>query len=278
MEIMDNKSYTYAGIVPECNKINPDEVGMLDRNGFIAVLNDIRKLTGVIDKYFNQILSANSEIEEAKNHAEELRNAVSGWVYGVTVILIIVCSIMTFPVASVFGIVLSVVAGLLLQKNFFKDIDKLKNGKRREEEANNYLVITLPPLQNQIKTAQKNIEVIQQSDEGIWAVDIIGEELFNSESVDDLIEIVKSRRADNLKEALNKYDSTKHTNKMEEMQRAIQNASEVAAEESVKQTAYAKETAKSSHQAATAAKATAYHTRKTAYNTKQIDKNTRRFR
>jgi transcriptional regulator with GAF, ATPase, and Fis domain len=58
---------------------------------------------------------------------------------------------------------------------------------------------------------------------------------------------------------------------MEEMQAAIKNASELSAEEAAKQTALAQAIEKNSHQAATAAKATAYHTR-------QIDKNTRRFR
>ena len=65
---------------------------------------------------------------------------------------------------------------------------------------------------------------------------------------------------------------------MEEMQQAIQNASEVAAAESVKQTAYSKDIAKSSHQAATAAKATAFHTHQAARNTKKIAKNTRGLR
>ena len=103
------------------------------------------------------------------------------------------------------------------------------------------------------------------------AIDFVGEDLFAYECIEDLYNLIKSRRADNLKEALNLYDDTLHKARMEEMQAAIQNASEIAASESVKQTAYSKEIAKSSHQAATAAKATAYHTRK-------IDKNTRRFR
>jgi len=75
------------------------------------------------------------------------------------------------------------------------------------------------------------------------------------------------QKADNLKEALNLYDDTMHKARMEEMQAAIQNASEIAAVEAAKQTALTKDIAKNTHQAATAAKATAYHTR-------QIDKNT----
>lgn len=80
----------------------------------------------------------------------------------------------------------------------------------------------------------------------------------------------KSRRADSLKEALNKYDDQQHKAHMEEMQRAIQNASEVTAAESVKQTAYSADMAKSAHQTAVASKATAFHTRQTARNTRRF--------
>jgi len=77
---------------------------------------------------------------------------------------------------------------------------------------------------------------------------------------------------------LNLYDDVQHKARMEEMQAAIQNASEVSAAEAVKQTAYSKEIAKSSHEAATAAKVNAYHIGKIARNTRQIAKNTRKFR
>lgn len=76
---------------------------------------------------------------------------------------------------------------------------------------------------------------------------------------------VKSKRADSLKEALNLYDSAQHNIRMEGMQAAIQNAAEIQAVETAKQTAYSKEIAKNTHKTATAAQASAYHTR-------QIDK------
>ena len=69
---------------------------------------------------------------------------------------------------------------------------------------------------------------------------------------------------------MNKYDDQQHKVHMEEMQRAIQNASEVAAAESVKQTAYSADIAKSAHQTAVASKATAFHTRQTARNTRRF--------
>ena len=84
-------------------------------------------------------------------------------------------------------------------------------------------------------------------------------------------EVEVSAGKDNLKETLNKYDSIGHERRMEAMQRSIQNAAETTAVEAAKQTAYAKETAKSAKQAAVASTIT-------AYNTRQIDKNTRGLR
>lgn len=244
-------------------EISPDDVGKMDRNALLSILQGIRRLTETLDEYVNQIIRANAEIEGAKKHAEEMRNAVSGWVNGITFITVFVLSIyLFFGGLSWFGPILSIAAGLMaLKPGLLLPIDKLMNSKKREMEANNYLEITLPPLQEQIVAAQQSLVDIQKSEESTWAMDVIGKELFNSACVEMLMDIVKSRRADNLKEALNKYDSSAHTNKMEEMQRAIQNASEIAAEESAKQTVYAEETAKNTHQAATAAKATAHHTR-----------------
>jgi hypothetical protein len=102
--------------------------------------------------------------------------------------------------------------------------------------------------------------------------------LLYSDCVEQLHELVKSRRADNLKEALNKLDDIQYKENMNEMQRAIQNASEITAAESVKQTAYSKSIAQSSRQQAAAARSSAYNTRKVARNTRNIARNTRRFR
>lgn len=244
-------------------KISPDDVGKMERNELLTILQEIRRLTGTLDEYVNQVIRANAEIEAAKKHAEELRTAVSGWVNGITFIIVFVLSIfLFFEGLSWFGPILSIAVGLIaIKPGFLLPIDQAKNRKKREAEANDYLEVTLPPLQGQIIAAQQSLVDIQKSEETAWAMDVIGKELFNSACVETLMDIVKSRRADNLKEALNKYDSSAHTNKMEEMQRAIQNASEIAAEESAKQTIYAEETAKNTHQAATAAKATAHHTR-----------------
>lgn len=251
--------------------ISPDFVGSLGRNELLAVLEDIKKLTKRIDKCYSTIISSNNDIERVKKKADEIRNEVSTWVYTSSFILTIGLSIFLLIYLSWFGILFGIISGVMICKKLLKPMDKLKNQSKRDQAANAYLMENTAPLREKIEIAQNEITKIRCSNEGVWAIEIIGEDLFSLESVNQLIEIVKSRRADTLKEALNKYDNTVHTNRMEEMQAAIQNASELAAVESVKQTELAAQTARSAHQAATAAKIT-------AYNTRQIDKNTRNFR
>lgn len=77
-------------------EISPDDVGKMDRNALLSILQGIRRLTETLDEYVNQIIRANAEIEGAKKHAEEMRNAVSGWVNGITFITVFVLSIYLF--------------------------------------------------------------------------------------------------------------------------------------------------------------------------------------
>ena len=134
------------------------------------------------------------------------------------------------------------------------------------------------PLYEKKEQINLELEELKASGKIDWAEDIIGEELFTSNAVSAIYSLIKNRRADSLKEALNLYDESLHRTRMEEMQADIQYAVEVTAAEAIKQTEYTQEIAKNTHEAATAAKATAVHTRQASINTRNIDKNTRRFR
>ncbi len=257
--------------LPAINMMKPDSVGLMDRNDLLNVFSDIRKITATIDKIYEKTTQLMNEIEQHKQIAEGIRTKKPGWVISGSIIGALFFGIVFIFVLGGFGFVLGLIMGFVASHYFLKNLDMAMNNTKRMKQAEDYLNQTLPPIQNKIKDHQATINDILRSPEASWAEDIIGKELLYSEAVDELINIVKSRRADNLKEALNKYDSSQHLNRMEEMQAAIQNAAELSAVEAIKQTAYAQETAKSAHEAATAAKLT-------AYNTRQIDRNTRTFR
>ena len=257
--------------LPEISMIAPNLVGNLDRDSLLNVFGDIRTITTFVDKIYSQTSLLMDEIEKEKKTAGEMQKKLSGWVLkGALAIAIFFAIVFLIELGGV-GFILGLIMGFIAGFKFLEYLDKAKNSKKRQLEAEAYLAQKLPPLQNQIKANQGLIEDILTSPQAKWAEDIIGKDLFYTEAIDELISYVKSRRADTLKEALNKYDSTQHINRMEEMQRSIQNAAELTAEEAIKQTEYAEETSKHARRAATAAAIT-------AYNTRQIDKNTRKFR
>lgn len=213
------------------------------------------------------------QIATERNKADELRNVVSAEARKKRLIILL-CSLLTWFIVPVF---FTIVIWIIVQCTIIKK-DRIMHADENNANAERYILEHVEPLKHRLHQVEKSLDELETSGKIGWAQDVVGNELFNSTCIGDLYDIVKNRRADSLKEALVRYDDVQYKARMEESQAAIQNATEVAAQEAIKQTAYSKEIAKSTHQAATAAKATAYHTRQTAYHTKQINKNTRRFR
>ena len=111
-----------------------------------------------------------------------------------------------------------------------------------------------------------------------WAVDIVGEDIFYCRGVGDLINLISTRRADNLKEALNLYDSSKHRERMEEMQAGVLANSDTMAMESAKQTALHHQIEQNTREAATAAKWAAINTHRTYKTAKKAERDARKNR
>lgn len=237
-----------------------------NRDETLTVLYEVGRVAETLECLSSEIPTLKQSINSEKQKAEELRHAVSGKAKAIKWMAIL-CSLMTWDnVPVVFTIVIWIVMNETVIKKDLQEHEAENN-----DNADRYIVEHVNPLIEQLQKLESELEELNNSGKIEWAKDMVGENLFYSACIGDLYDLVKGRRADNLKEALNLYEDVQYKARMEEMQVAIQNASEVSAAEAVKQTAYSREIAKSSHQAATAAKENAYHA-------KQISRNTRRFR
>ena len=136
--------------------------------------------------------------------------------------------------------------------------------------ARSYLSEHVTPLQNQLAEVRGRQNTIVRDGRMEWAIDVISKDLFYSGCIDDISNLIRSRRADSLKEALNKYDDTQHRERIEAMQQSIQNATELAAVEATKQTARLEQIEKNSHEAASAAKMNAAINYGTYKNTRRL--------
>ena len=243
-------------------------VDTMDREETMRTLYEVGKIAEEYEELKAEKGGLSKNISAEKTKAEALRNVVSPRAKRIKWIAIL-CTVPVWMIPPV-GVPLTIIVWIIMNKTVIKK-DLAEHEAENNANVENYLKEHVAPLEAREQELTDKIEALHTSGKLNWARDIVGAELFNGQSIGEIYDLLKNRRADNLKEALNLYDDNQHKARMEASQAAIQNATEVAAAESVKQTAYAKETAKNSHQAATAAKASAYHTR-------QVDRNTRRFR
>ena len=253
----------YKPIVPS------NMVSRLDRENTLKVLLEVGKIAKESEDYDSEIAELTKQKNEQTKMADGLRKRVSKGAKTIIWLVTLGTTLIGFlagGITALLGIVAYIVMNLTVKK-----LDLKKHSIENNAKADAYLAENVTPLQTRLDEVYALREELYRGGKRDWAVDVVGKDLFYSGCIHDLYNIIKSRRADNLKEALNKYDDAQHQARMEEMQSAIQNASEIAATEAVKQTAYTQAIEKNTHQAATAAKATAYHTR-------QIDKNTRQSR
>lgn len=256
---------------PRENSVNNSvNVGTLDRDTTMAKLVEAGKVAKELEELSISKGRIVSQINQRKREAENLRGYVpknnSLWTGPVILMVVSAMTLLLLPLGVVIGLIWYGIKAKKYKENYL-----LEHQEENNNNAEKYIAENVVPLQNQLADTDNRISYLYESGKVDEAVDFVGEDLFTYGCIEDLYNIIKSRKADNLKEALNLYDDAMHKARMEEMQAAIQNASEIAATEAVKQTQYSKDIAKSSHQAATAAKATAYHTR-------QVDRNTRQFR
>lgn len=247
------------------------EIVNLDRQGTLDVLIEVKRIAQELENIENVIRGYQEKIEQFTAEAKEIETAISdkatAAIIGITVLGFIFGMVQTNLIGGILlGALAYFVGGFVI-----KFIDSIKNGDENKAKADAYIKENVDPLKDSLAQCCKERDAYENGREVSWAVNVVGEDLFDSDCVQQLYELVKSRRADNLKEALNKLDDIQYKENMNEMQRAIQNASEIAAAESVKQTAYSKSIAQSSRQQAAAA-------RSTAYNARKVARNTRRFR
>lgn len=250
-------------------KASEETVGTMDREQTMQTLYEVGKIAETYEELLSEQSLVRQNIKTEKDKAEELRKVVSMGAKAIKWIAII-CSLLTCFFLNFFGVVVTIIVWIAMNKTVIKK-DLIKHEAENNANADRHLKEVVMPLETRLQEINAELEELRTSGKIAWAKDVVGEDMFYSQCIGDLYDLIKNRRADSLKEALNLYDDNQYKARIEASQAAIQNATEVAAAESVKQTAYAKETAKNTHQAATAAKATAYHTR-------QVQRNTRRFR
>lgn len=252
------------------------DLSSMGREETLNLLAEVKQIISALEEYTEKIEAIDLKLSENEKKANELRNHVSGGTYALICLISFGIAIVGACFLSIFGFIIFGVIGFAIVCTIMSEDYLKKHKAENDAAADEFLRNNSDPLLPQRDELHSELENLKESGSLDWALDIVGEEMFSSSAVEEVYGLIKGRRADNLKEALNLYDSTKYRERMEAMQSAIKDASEIAAAEAVKQTSTMTEIEKSSHQAANAAKINAAINYGTYRNTKKISKNTKK--
>lgn len=246
-------------------------VSKLEREETMAMLIEVGKIANALEESEVELKRLANEKSAELRQAEYIRETVSS---KATLIIwtvnIIAAVIGTFIIPVVMTLVFWIISAIIMNKTVKKsDLEKHKNENNVKADA--YINEHVVPIEERINEVYAVREDIINSGKQAWAVDIVGKDMFYSACIKDLYDLIKNRRADNLKEALNKYDDTLYKKRMEEMQETIQQASLVSAMEATKQTESMKEIERHAQSAAKTAKVNAAINYGTYRNTKKIN-------
>lgn len=252
----------YKPIVPANN------ISRIDRESTLKVLKEVKGIAKEYESYNSQINTLSQKIKSETDVAERLRKEIVGptkWLIRGVVLAAAIGGVFFYVIGAViFAIIAKIVMNLTVKRAYLKKHEDENNAK-----ADKYIQTNVEPLKEKLDYVYEERTAFFESGKKDWASDVVGQGMFYSSCIDDLYELVRSRRADTIKEALNKYDDEQHKARMEEMQQAIQNASETSAREAAKQTAQMAQIEKNTHQAARAAKASAAFDYGTYRNTRK---------
>lgn len=248
--------------------VSPNEVHMLSREQTIELMCQLRDMANEAEACDKEVVKFARQVDQSRKELENLRERTPG--LGMVTFISIVAAIAIMLISrnfflAIVGFIIAFIVSLFAYAVY---VDNAHLMETFEKDADEYEMKCLKPLEAKLNEAVQKREALLKSGKIQWAKDIIGEDMFFSDIISALYDLIKSRRADSLKEALNKFDDTLHKQHMEQMQRSIQ-------EEAIKQTARMGQIAANTKEAAQAAKISAAANYGTYLNTKSIDKTAR---
>lgn len=243
--------------------VDPEMIHKLDRRGTMDVLVEAGKIAKESEQLELEVATLVSRLKENRKRVDELKTALSKKASMKIWLVTLAVGGISCMVFSILGVFIGIITWIIMYMTIGRS-DLKQHADANNANANEYFREQVAPLEEELNKVCAKREELFNGGKKSWVISVVGEDMFYSACIGDLYDLVKSHRADNLKEALNLYDDALHKARMEKMQEEIKNTSEVAAKESVKQTALARQTARAA--------------RRTAANTREIDRNTRRFR
>lgn len=216
--------------------IEATEVSKIDRETTLQVLKEVLSIIKERDETDNKIKLLKNRIDEEVQKVKSIRNQLSDEAYAKIFGVVVISFILGWIIFNfILAIICCAVAGYIGYTNIGGK-DLALHQKENNAKADEYQLNNVEPLKRQLANELLLKSEFEGSGKVEWVSDILGDDRLEYAVVEELYFLVKSRRADSIKEALNKLDDELHKARMEEMQQAIKDSAEISAMASIKQT------------------------------------------
>lgn len=246
-----------------------ESIPQLDRETTMHVLLQAQKIAEEFEECNSNIVALKKKIFEERGIAMEIPKKISSKTKWIMRIVTVVGAIVGLCVGVLIGAIIGAIIAWVVVNLTLKKSDLKKHEVENKAKYNAYVEQNIDPLVYKLDKMYEIRDTIIGDGRLEWAINAVGEDMFYSKVINELYILVKTRRADTIKEAVNKFDEQKFRELMIGKQEAIQNAVEATAIESAKQSAQLKQIEKNTHQAARAAKMSAAYNMGTYVNTRK---------
>jgi len=241
-------------------KLTDQQIDTMERVELIDALQSAKNTILQLIKYRNSIDAADQELTAIQNQAAKMLMGFSR---------------SAFITAGVIGFILGLIIGKFAVGLFFgalvviglKIMDKRADPKR-DAAAKAYIDQNYPPAAARKKELEQAYKEFRATDEVYNASLLVPKDYFDPDALDSILTLLKNRRAKNLSEALNTYETALHQQRVESLgheQLAV----------SVEGVIAQQRTANATEDTARSNRVIAQNTRDIAHNTRDIARNTR---
>lgn len=243
-----------------------NDIHLLPADKMVTIINQILEMFRVVEEDAIKLASLESKIDEIYKKIDSYNGlSHTGTIISLLIIILFggIGTVMFPIIGTIIGGIIGGYLAYLIDTKIIEKILKTeeKHAKKREE-----LKKGLEPLEAQFDQIAMESNVFLKSEGVKRANAAIPAEFYNKSALASLKEILETRRADNLKEAINVYDTKMHHMKMESLQEKNINLTQSILQESQKQTQYAETAAQNSKITAENSKVAAQNSKKTLRN------------
>lgn len=221
----------------DTSSFTPVDLSVLQRDELVNGLKELLNVFQMIANMTDNIQNTQTKIDELESQKGHLRLDLPLQYTIVTVIIDLIYLLIAVAQNMKTGaIIVILLLAAICWRYLFRVFYDFFNSELLEEKRYQFYQEKIVPLKDTLKAQRNELTAFLTTDYALWASNALAEQYLSPDSIQTIIDYVKSYRADTLKEALNLYEEELYRRKMEAMLQQILESSKKTSEEINKQT------------------------------------------